>query len=155
MGPFLCRDWLDIICFYYALKQMLDHGECIGMMDMLDKIHQSGSTDALCPGSCQSSAWECGTSSSSSSKLLKNPQYSSMTCLSITCFTACTVLTQLQIENGYPMYDIGNYYDPARSCHCISNKLYTLHHSINNNNNHTFWLTPSVSIQYVMDLDLF
>ena len=29
------------------------------------------------------------------------------------CFTACTVLTQLQIKNGHPLYDIGDYYDPA------------------------------------------
>ena len=28
------------------------------------------------------------------------------------CFTACAVLTQLQIQNGHPLYDVGDYYDP-------------------------------------------
>jgi hypothetical protein len=28
------------------------------------------------------------------------------------CFTACTVLTQLQIQNGHPLYEVGDYYDP-------------------------------------------
>ena len=29
-----------------------------------------------------------------------------------TCFTACVVLTQLQIQNSHPLYDVGDYYDP-------------------------------------------
>ena len=27
MGPFPCGDWPDIVCFRYALKQMLDDEE--------------------------------------------------------------------------------------------------------------------------------
>jgi hypothetical protein len=28
------------------------------------------------------------------------------------CFRACAVLTQLEIENGYPLFDCSDYVDP-------------------------------------------
>jgi len=123
MGPFPCGDWPDIVCFRYALKQMLEDGERV---EADDGYVGEDPTNVKVPGSMVHDQdpqmlrvrGRVRRRHENVNKLIKQFKVVGKSTifkhdLSFhgTCFTACTVLTQLQIENGHDLYDIGNYYD--------------------------------------------
>ena len=124
MGPFPCGDWPDIVCFRYALKWMLDANERVEADDGYvgedpvtvkvpkSMVHDQDPQMLRVRGRVR--RWHEGLN-----KLIK--QFKVVGKGTIfrhdlsfhgDCFTACAVLTQLQIQNGHPLYDSGDYYDP-------------------------------------------
>ena len=122
MGPFPCGDWPDISIFRFALKEMLDENERVEADDGYlgeDPLH------AKVPKSMVHGHDE---------KMLvvrthvrrrhetANKRIKQFACVSTKfrhdisfhgcCFRACTVLTQLAIENGKPLFGVDNYADP-------------------------------------------
>ena len=121
MGPFPCGDWPDIVCFRYALKQMLDEGERV---EADDGYVGEDPTTVKVPGSVVHDQdpqmlrvrGRVRRRHEGVNKLIKQFKvvgkgtiFRHDLSFHQDCFTACTVPTQLQIENGHPLYDIGDY----------------------------------------------
>ena len=125
MGPFPCGDWPDISIFRFALKEMLDENERVEADDGYrgeDPLH------AKVPKSMVHGHDE---------KMLvvrthvrrrhetANKRIKQFACVATKfrhdisfhgcCFRACTVLTQLAIEYGKPLFGVENYADPPRA----------------------------------------
>ena len=125
MGPFPCGDWPDIVCFRYALKQMLDASERVEADDGYigedpgsvkvpgSVIHDQDPQMLRVRGRVRRRHEGVNKLIKQFKVVGKATVFRHSLEFHADCFTACTVLTQLQIENGHPLYDIGNYYDPA------------------------------------------
>lgn len=125
MGPFPCGDWPDIVCFRYALKHMLEDGERVEADD--GYVGEDPATVKV-PGSMVHDQdpqmlrvrGRVRRRHEGVNKLIK--QFKVVGKATIfrhdlsfhqACFTACTILTQLQIQNGHPLYEIPDYHDPV------------------------------------------
>jgi hypothetical protein len=122
MGPFPCGDWPDVSIFRFALKHMLEENERVEADDGYlgeDPLH------AKVPKSMVHGHDE---------KMLvvrthvrqrhetANKRIKQFACVATkfrhdisfhgSCFRACTVLTQLAIENGKPLFGVDHYADP-------------------------------------------
>ena len=124
MGPFPCGDWPDISIFRFGLKEMLDENERVEADDGYlgeDPLH------AKVPKSMVHGHDEkmlvvrthVRRRHETANKRIKQfgcvaTKFRHDISLHGCCFRACTVLTQLAIEHGKPLFGVDGYVDPPR-----------------------------------------
>lgn len=121
IGPFPCGDWPDVSIFRFALKQLLEEHERV---EADDGYVGEDPANVKVPGSVVHNHDEKQLAVRSHVRLrheTANKRLKQFKCLKVVfrhdldfhgdCFKACAVLTQLAIENGHPLFDVGEYMD--------------------------------------------
>ena len=120
LGPFPCGDWPDISIFRFALKNMLEPNERVEADDGYvgeDPLHVKAPASMVHD---QDEKRKIMRSRVRSRHETVNKRLKQFKCLEIfrhdvqlhgTCFRACAVLTQLEIENGHPLFSVSEYSD--------------------------------------------
>jgi len=125
MGPFPFGDWPDIVCFRHALKHMLEDGErveaddgCVGEDPATVKVPGSMVHDQ--DPQMLRVRGRVRRRHEGVNKLIK--QFKVVGKATIfrhdlsfhqACFAACTIPTQLQMQNGHPLHEIPDHHDPV------------------------------------------
>lgn len=123
MGPFPCGDWPDINIFRFALKHMLDDGERV---EADDGYVGDDPVSVKVPGSMvhpQEDRMLCVRTIVRRRHETANKRIKQFKSVDVPfrhsvlfhgqCFSACTVLTQLVINNGVPLFPVEGYIDPS------------------------------------------
>ena len=119
LGPFPCGDWPDVTIFRFALKQLLDENERVEADDGYvgeDPLHVKAPASMVHDEKRRIMRSRVRSRHETVNKRLKQ-----FKCLETVfrhdvqlhgmCFRACAVLTQLEIENGSPLFSVSEYSD--------------------------------------------
>lgn len=121
LGPFPCGDWPDINIFRFALKHLLEDGERVEADDGYvgeDPLRVKTTHGAVHNPDPQVKYVRARVRLRHETVNKRIKQFECMKTVFRhavefhgTCFRACAVLTQLSINNGNPLFEVGQYLD--------------------------------------------